>query len=188
MANKKSATWAPMKSILSTKKNSELLKLIADLYALNEENKRFVTARYSDGSNNLAPYKKIISDSLYPDICENESIELAAGRKAISDYFKATKDKSGQLELMVYYLETGNQFTLDYGDIGESFYSSLESMLDRIISALRKQPAEINNQYLPRLRELVESANDIGWGYYDYMNDVLEIYEEERKKRSNYNF
>ena len=181
MAKNKAPTWTSVKPILSGKKNAELLKLIADLYALNEENKRFVTTRYSVGSNSIESYKEIISESLYPDVCENKPIKLSAGKKAISDYFKATKDKNGQLELMVYYLETCNQFTLDYGDINESFYSSLESMLDRILSILRKQSAEINVQYLPRLRELVESARGMGWGYYDYISCELEDYEEERK-------
>ena len=180
MAKKKSPTWTSVKPILSGKKNAELLKLIADLYALNEENKRFVTTRYSVGSNSIGSYKEIIYESLYPNICGNKPIKLATGKKAISDYFKATKDKNGQLELMVYYLETGNQFTLDYGDINESFYSSLESMLDKILSALRKQSSEINDQYLPRLRELVRSARGMGWGYYDHINCELENYEEER--------
>lgn len=180
MAKNKAPTWASVKPALSGKKKTELLKLIADLYALSEENRRFVVTRYSVGSNNIAPYKEIISKSLYPDVCENERIKLAVGKKAISDYFKATKDKIGQLELMVYYLETGNKFTLDYGDINDSFYSSLQSMLDKILSALRKHPEEVNSRYLPRLRNVVESARGIGWGYYDYIRCELEDYEEDR--------
>ncbi len=181
MAKDKAPKWASIKSILSGKKNTELLKLISDLYALSEENRRFVTSRYSVGFSNIQPYKKLISESLYPDVCENEPIKLAVGKKSISDYFKATKDKVGKLELMVYYLEVGNKFTLDYGDINESFYSSLESMLDKILSELQKQPKVINAQYLPRLRNVVESAKGMGWGYYDYISCELEDYESGRK-------
>lgn len=177
MKKDKAPTWTSLKPKLAEKDHAALLRLVADLFSLNEDNRRFITTRYSGSSNNMAPYRKIISDSLYPDVVENEPIKLAAGKKAISDYFKATKDKVGQLELMVYYLETGNQFTLDYGDITESFYSSLESMLDRILSALKKQPEDMNGQYLPRLRSVVESAKGIGWGYYDYMSNAIDSYE-----------
>jgi len=179
MTKKKVPTWASVKPILSDKKNSELLKLIADLYTLNIENKRFVTTRYSIGSNHIEWYKEIISQSLYPDV--NKPIKLAAGKKAISDYFKATQKKTAQLELMVYYLETGNQFTLDYGDINETFYDSLESMFDRVLATLQDQSSATNEQYLVRLRKLVESAKGIGWGFYDYISYKLEVYEEERK-------
>ena len=79
----------------------------------------------------------------------------------MSDYFKATKDKLGQLELMVYYLETGNQFTLDLGDIDEPFYSSLESKFYRILKSLEKQPNKIQITYLPRLSRVVVSAKSM---------------------------
>ena len=50
-----------------------------------------------------------------------------------------------------------------------------------ILTTLRKQSAEINEQYLPKLRGLVKSARGMGWGYYGYISGELEDYEEERK-------
>ena len=58
--------------------------------------------------------------------------------------------------------------------------SSLESMLDRILAALRKQPSNIQEQYFSRLEDVVVSARDIGWGYYDYISDVFEEYMSEQ--------
>ena len=110
----------------------------------------------------------------------NKPIRLSKGKKAISDYFKATKDKIGQLELMVHYWESGNRFTVDFGDIDEQFYSSLESMFGRILSALRKQPNNVQEQYLSRLEDVVASARNIGWGYYDYISAVFEEFISER--------
>ena len=80
---------------------------------------------------------------------------------------------------MVYFFEMGNQFTVDFGDIDESFYNSLESMFDKIIDMLRNQPANIQDKYLLRLQDAVSSANSIGWGYYDYLCDILIPFEEE---------
>ena len=176
MVREKNPTWKDVKAVLAEKEKPELLKLIADLYSSSVDNRSFIHTRYSIGGKSLEPYRTIISESLYPDVYTNKQIRLSIGKRAISDYLKATKDKIGQLELMVHYLESGNQFTVDFGDIDERFYSSLESMFDRIIAALRKQPSNIQEQYLSRLEDVVVSARCIGWGYHDYISDVFGEY------------
>ena len=179
MASNKKPTWNDVKSILVKKEKSELLKLIADLYSSSTDNRSFIHSRYSVGGQTLEPYKSIISESLYPDVYNNKPIRLSRGKKAISDYFKATQDKEGQLELMIHYLETGNQFTLDLGDINEEFYSSLESMFERILDTLRVQSTDVQEKYFSRLENIVSSAKNIGWGYYDYISDIFSEYEIE---------
>ena len=177
MASKKRLNWRDVKSILVGRENPELLKLIADLYSLSAENKSFINSRYPTGERTLEPYRSIIANALYPDVFKNKDVSLSAGKKAISDYFKATKDKEGQLELMVHYLESGNQFTVDLGDIDEQFYSSLESMFERIVAVLRTQSTDVQERYYPRLENVVHSARNIGWGYYDYISDLLAEYD-----------
>ena len=172
-------TWKDVKAILVEREKSELVKLNADLYSTSAENKSFIHARYTVGGKSLEPYRSIISESLYPDVYKNKPIRLSAGRKAISEYFKATKDKAGQLELMVHYLETGNQFTVDFGDIDEKFYSSLESMFEKIVTALSKQPTGAQEKYRSRLADVVDSARNIGWGYYDTIHELLGEFEVE---------
>ena len=79
---------------------------------------------------------------------------------------------------MIHYLETGTELTLDLGDIDEPFYSSLESMFKRILKEIEKQPDKIQLQYLNRLTKVVHSAEDIGWGYYDVIAELLEDYND----------
>ena len=62
----------------------------------------------------------------------------------------------------------------EYGDIDEQFYTSLESMLDRILNALGEQTSDIQDQYIPRLEQVVLRASNIGWGYHDYISDQWE--------------
>ena len=78
---------------------------------------------------------------------------------------------------MVHYLESGNQFTVDIGDIDERFYSSLESMFGNILSLLEKQNESTQRNVLTRLREVVSSSQNIGWGYHDALDDMLADYE-----------
>lgn len=180
MTNSNKPTWKDAKSKLIEKDKSELLKLVSALYSLSSENRSFIHTKYHIGEQTQEPYRSIISESLYPDVYKNKPVRLSAGRKAISDYFKATNDSMGKLELMVHYLEMGNQFTVDFGDIDEKFYSSLESMFERIVSSLKEQPPDIQDKYHPRLEKVVSSATNIGWGYYDYISDIIDEYEFEK--------
>ena len=177
MATNKNTTWKDVRSILVKKEKPELLNLIRDLYLYRNDNKTFIHSRYFIGKEPLEAYRKIITESLYPDVYSNKPIRLSRGKKAISDYFKATKDKNGKLELMVHYFETGNKFTVEIGDINEQFYSSLESMFERILSTLKEQPPEVQEKYYSRLEDIVNSARNIGWGYYDYIRALLDEYE-----------
>lgn len=171
--NTKKTSWTNVKNVLVTKEPVELLMLIKDLYALNKNNKTFIEARYQVSNDVLEPYKKIISDALYPDVYKNKTVSLSAGRKAISDYKKAVNDPAGTIELMVHYLDMGNQFTLDYGDMYYEFYDSLVSMLESTLKLLVKADASTQDNYIPELQRIIHSARSMGWGYYDRMLDLF---------------
>src|SRR5712691_13419360 len=148
-------SWQDVKAILPQQSPQELLQLIRDVYALRPEVKDFIHARLLASGASVAPYKKTIHQSLYPDVIHGEDIALARGRKAISDYKKATNDPMGTLELMVYYVECGNQFTVDYGDIDEEFYESLDSMFTQVVKTLQKSDlrcGKVDIEILSRLR------------------------------------
>jgi len=88
---------------------------------------------------------------------------------------KATNDPVGTLDLMVYYVECGTQFTVDYGDIDEGFYASLEAMFTQVVKKLQHSDQDTIDRFLPRLRGLVRQARGIGWGYYDAIAETLEV-------------
>ena len=170
----RSASWKDVKTVLSQQSMPEVLQLIRDLYALRPEVKDFLHARFLTSAKTLAPYKNTIQQSLSPDVIHGEDLDLARGRKAISDYKKATHDPVGTLELMVYYVECGNQFTVDYGDIDEAFYESLDAMFTQVVKTLQKSDEKTVERFLPRLKAVVRQAEGIGWGYYDAISDTLE--------------
>lgn len=170
----RSASWKDVKTVLSQQSMPELLQLIRDLYALRPEVKDFLHARFLTSEANVEPYKQTIQQSLSPDVIHGEDIELSRGRKAISDYKKATHDAMGTLDLMTYYVECGTQFTVDYGDIDEGFYESLESMFTQVVKILQHSDQETIDRFLPRLKGIVRKAHGIGWGYYDAIAETLE--------------
>ena len=75
---------------------------------------------------------------------------------------------------MFFYVETGVQFTLDYGDIHEAFYSSMESMY---LKALRHIDSEgLLPKFKERAKDIMDKTIDIGWGFHDTLSDYFYQY------------
>lgn len=148
-----------------------LARLVFDLCSLGDENKAFVEARLNATSDPLKPFKKRIDEALYPDVVSREPIRIGAARRAVTEYKKAAGDLPGVLELMMYYVERGTACTADYGDIDEAFYSSLESMYERLLKMLDTADGETKESFRSRAGAVVECARGIGWGYYDFLAD-----------------
>ena len=172
----KNQTWIDVKRSVRKLEVSQLVELIKDLYQLSDENKNFLRARFQAGSATLRKYKKIISESLYPDIFEDDDdFDYEKANKTIEAYAKATNDNRGTADLMIYFVEFGNKITLDYGDINERFYNELVEMYREAIKSVRKLPKSKQAAFRKRLKKIMNSADGIGWGYYD---DLCHFYYE----------
>ena len=169
----KKPTWIDVKRSIKDIEISNLIELVKDLYELSDENKNFFHARFLAASFSLSKYKKIISDSLYPDIFDEEDdFNFDKANKAIEAYAKATNDNEGAADLMIYYVECGNKFTLDYGDINEAFYDALIETYEKTVKAVCKLPKNKQEPFRKRLEKIMKSADGIGWGYYDGLCDL----------------
>ena len=168
--------WSFIKAHFSLFQKNELINLLGELYQLNKENKYFISARCSETCEEaIKPYRLLIKQLISPDIrYGDERIEKTKAKKAISDYWKASGDNNGKIDLMLYYVECGTEFTLTYGDIDESFYNSLSSMFSHAVNEIKKSPKnEALGDFIHRLRAIVNDAKNIGWGYGD---DVSELF------------
>ena len=76
-------------------------------------------------------------------------------------------------------MENGTRFTHEYGDIDERFYSSLESALDELAALLRGEARGMYPQFSARLARVEQMADGIGWGFHDFVGDVVGQLEEE---------
>lgn len=110
---------------------------------------------------------------MYPDVFRKQPIQISKAKKALSEYRKAVRDVRGEIELMVHFVESGNQFTLEYGDIDEEFYDALLHMYARAIKAIMDLPDSERPALQDRLQEVARSAHGIGWGYYDGLCDAF---------------
>ena len=91
---------------------------------------------------------------------------------AISSFGKVCSDVSMVIDLQLYYVECGVEFTNTYGDINESFYSSMERMYWAVIEKLNKSDdRHLYETFADRLRAVIEETEGIGWGFYDGLCD-----------------
>ena len=91
---------------------------------------------------------------------------------------KATGNIPGTAELLMTYVEKGAEFTNAYGDIDERFYSSIESALDELAALLRGE-AGLYPQFAERLASVEQLTDGIGWGFHDFIADVVGQLDDE---------
>ena len=165
-------TWSTVKSTVAKLSNRELLSLIGDLYRLSKQNQAFLHARYADAEAAMEDCKKIIAECLYPDVLRDRPLQVAKAKKAVADFCKAVAEPVFHAELMVFFLEQGNAFTVEYGDIDAGFYDALLAMARRAVQAICVLPKELQEAYGERLADVVRSSSCIGWGYHDGLKQI----------------
>ena len=169
---KRKTTWTEVKKALQTQYNKDgVICLIKELYDLSVKNKDFLNAKFAKNSTTmLEKYKEIVIEPFFPKKGGFGKLKLMPAKKAISDYKKATNDILGTLDLMLTYVESGTDFTVQFGDIDENFYNSLVSVLYQFKKLITLKDLEY---FKVRLIKLNDKACNIGWGYGDGVSDVL---------------
>jgi hypothetical protein len=172
-------SWKDIKQAISGWSEKQFTGLVQDLYRLNPENAAFLNARLlaaDAATTTLTPYKKRIRTAVSPDQPWKQDVRLSEGRKAISEFKKANGNTRDTLTLMSYYVQCGNDFTLEFGDIDERFYDSMSSMVRQIKEALiNEQDQALADEILPLLENEFERIDgQMGWGYPDEFGEHVE--------------
>jgi len=178
---KKPGGWSAVRQHLTSWDKPALLVLVKDLYDAAAVNRDFIQARCQadeSGGEVLEKYRSEIVEPFFPARGFGK-LKLGEARKAIRDYRKATGNLTGTVELLMTYVESGTRFTQEYGDIDERFYSSMESALDELAAVLRGEARGVYPQFRDRLARVEQMTDGIGWGFHDYIGDVVGRLEEE---------
>jgi hypothetical protein len=174
-ARQKSAGWLNIRRQLADWSKPALIALVKDLHDLSPDNRDFLLARFQAEENvgaALEKYRQKIVEQFFPARGDGK-LKLAEARKAIRDYRNATGNLTGTIDLMLTYVENGTEFTHEFGDINESFYNSLESVLNEMAQLLLREGAEFYPRFRERVQRLTSHADHIGWGYGDAVRDQV---------------
>ncbi len=171
-------SWSQVKKQLEPLQEDELRQLIEELFKLNADNKVFLVSRLGlQYAESLAePFRKTIQAELNPARGEPK-LNLRTARKAINDFKKACKDSVAVADLMLFYVEQGVICTNNYGDLYESFYSSMESVYEEAAKTITKtENWDLIEQLQPRFLSVVDNTSDIGWGFHDTLSYLYDKY------------
>lgn len=163
-----------LKKELKSIDQKELVQLITELYKLNKEVKQYLSNKFIGEEAEEALYNETarkIRNEFFPDRGDGK-LRLQEAKKAISNYKKLSGDELSTLDLMLYYVELGTDFTLAYGDIDQRFYRSMESMYYNVVKECNNKK-EYYDEIKDRLYSIVEKTDGIGWGYHDV---IVEYY------------
>jgi hypothetical protein len=175
-STKTPGAWSTVRRELATWDTPALLALVKDLYDTAAVNRDFIEARCRTGEGGaevLEKYREKVAEVFFPKRGLGK-LKLAEGRKAIRDYRKATGNVLGTAELLLTYVENGVEFTRAYGDIDERFYSSIESVLEELAALLRGEARSLYPQFMDRLATVEQKARDVGWGFGDFVSQLVE--------------
>ncbi|HMG09810.1 MAG TPA: DUF6155 family protein [Mucilaginibacter sp.] len=168
---------ADVKRELKKLEKDKLIDLIADLYGKNKSVKEFFDFYLNPNEIKMFDkYRDKVFVAFYPKRGFNYS--LKEGKQAISEFKKLGPSSDLIADLMLFYVETGVQFTNDFGDINEAFYSSVESTYLAALKLMKKN--NLLDKFSERTRKVVNNTIETGWGFHDYLSEVYyQFYDDE---------
>lgn len=155
----------------------KLINLISDLYTKNKSVKEFLDFYATPNENELFnKYRNKVYEAFYPK--RGFNYNLKDGKQAITDFKKLGTSSQWIADIMLFYVETGVQFTNDFGDINEPFYSSMESTY---LAALKFMKSEaLLDTFYDRASKIIDNTINIGWGFHDCLIDIYyQFYDDE---------
>ena len=165
--------WTDVKDHLSRFERASLIDLLHDLYDASEDNRAFLHARFSVGTDVLEPYKKALERWLRPDVTKpNQDVSVSKALKAISGYKKAVGDPEGLLDLMTSYCELAALFTCDVGMEGDSWFSALIRTFGGALKLAASMDTERRAAFVHRLGKVRNICSDLGWDVGGAIDDL----------------
>jgi hypothetical protein len=170
---KKDLSIGTLKRYLKVRSREELVTDIVDLFTRLDSVRDYYHTRLApeDEAVVIEKYKAVIKNEFLPARGFGQA-RLSVARKAVSEYRKVSRSKASLVDLMLYYVEVGVEFTNTYGDIDAAFYESMGNMYKWAVKLIVEN--ELEELYEGRCRKIIEETSEIGWGFHDWLRDIYD--------------
>ena len=153
MAEDSTLKWSELKKLMQEADQKELINLPHDLYKNSADNRRYITARYAKaegGSEILEAYReKVINVYFHPRGAASQPHYLVA-KKAINDYFEASGDIKGTMDLALTLVENVMKYLHEFLGIDEASFVGGSDMMEKFCELIRTEEGQI---FYPYFRE-----------------------------------
>mgnify|MGYP000896865649 CR=1 FL=1 len=186
---KKDMTLTELKKRISEIDHAELKKLVCNLYKNSDMAEKMINAAILGDSYKerlLEQYKDKMFAVFFPKDIIRSGFSLSKAKSLISEFKNICSETEYILDLQLYYVECGTEFTNTFGDIDINFYNSMCKVYHTVIQAVNTQENDrLYQKFADRLYSIVTETDEIGWGYHDYVTDefynILWLEEEQYK-------
>ncbi|WP_242220446.1 DUF6155 family protein [Bacillus cereus group sp. BfR-BA-01380] len=162
-----------LKKELKEYNQTELITLVVDLFKMNKEVQQYLSSKFLGDEVNEELHKQLrkkIENEFFPER-SLPKLRLADLEKMILSFQKTTEDPIRTIDLMLYYVEMGVDFTRSYGDIGTKFYNKILSMFAKLVD-LCEEDETYYTPYAERLSDLLSNSMEIAWGFPEELSEL----------------
>ena len=157
---------AKLKKYLQTLSKEQVIEVMLELYDARKEAKDYWEFYLTPDSNaELEKCKKTIRQEFFSTRGFSEKPSFAKCRKVISDFPKLKTEPTYVVDLILFYIEQGCEYTVTFGDMWEQYYITLENNFDKAMKFIFIN--DLFAQYYERIEKLLDNANNCGWEFYD---------------------
>ncbi|WP_238579093.1 DUF6155 family protein [Neobacillus niacini] len=161
-----------LKKQLKQYDQKELIELVVEMFKNNKDIQNYLSSKFLGDQAIEVLFnqaRKRIENEFFPDRGFGK-LRLADAKKEIIAFKKATNEQKRTVDLMLFYVEQGVEFTSSFGDISEGFYSSMIKMFDQVAIEC-DQAEDLYKAFSTRLRDVVSMSPE-GWGFKEALMDA----------------
>jgi hypothetical protein len=189
MAENSTMKWSELKKLFQEADQKELIDLLHDLYKKSIDNRRYIIARYAkekDKSNILDAYRKKVINVYFPQRGAASRPRYSVAKKAVNDYFKASGDIKGTIDLALTVVENIMKYIHEFSGIDETSIAGGDEMMEKFSALLTTEEGKIFYPcFRERLRKLYKESKNSIYGFYgfgdnlySYISNLYDFFEE----------
>ncbi|MFM9956999.1 MAG: hypothetical protein ACKVZJ_02910 [Phycisphaerales bacterium] len=176
-------SWSAARSHMKDWSTDQFLGLLRTLFNADAASRAAILAVVTpkhvgaDRAKSLEPLKKKIIAAANPPGYRQPHVPTA--RKVCADYYRATRDADGAVELYLTLIESAMAQSFEYGVDDGPFYDHLATAC---FAAAKLVPdcgsARIAREAAGRLENLLQDPNFPGWGMDEVLEDLMHEFRE----------
>ena len=182
MAEEATLQWSDLKKLFQEADKKELISLLHDLYENSVDNRRFITARYAkagDENKILETYRKKVINVYYPPRGAASRPRYSVAKKAINDYFEASGDIKGTMDLALSLVENIMKYLREFSGIDEASRVGGSDTMEKFCELGRTEEGQkFYPDFRERLKKLYVDSEDSPYGIGDnlqyYISDLID--------------
>lgn len=164
-----------IKKYLKQFSKEQLIEQIIELHKKYKDVKTYYEYTLNPNSNTQTDkVKKTIHKLFNPS--SDQGPKLREARKEVNEFRKLSPPAENLADIMLHYVECGVQYTNNYGDINESFYTSVASMFYDACEFIKTNG--LQEQFKARCRKIMDDTDGIGWGFHDELSECYYVFFE----------